>query len=97
MLIEAGVNTWYVHVPPEARTYRLHIGYRTQKGTFFALAKSNVCSMPVLNANLSPKQNLQRAANGQAGDKPPLKTFVTKGTIRSKIQAVANSSSAAAM
>jgi len=35
VLIEAGVNTWYVHVPPESRTYRLHIGYRTQVGLFF--------------------------------------------------------------
>src|SRR5262249_47406026 len=41
VLIEAGVNTWYVHVPPDARTYRLHIGYRTQQGEFFALAKSD--------------------------------------------------------
>jgi hypothetical protein len=48
VLIEAGVNTWYVHVPPDARTYRLHIGYRTLKGMFFALAKSNVCAMPVM-------------------------------------------------
>ena len=55
--IEAGVNTWYVHVPPEARSYRLHIGYRTQKGTFFALAKSNVCLMPVLNSSLASRQN----------------------------------------
>jgi hypothetical protein len=68
--IEAGVNTWYVHVPPEARTYRLHIGYRTQKGLFFALAKSNVCAMPVLNANLAPPQNGRHAGNGHpAGDK----------------------------
>src|SRR5437879_11911880 len=57
LLIDAGVNTWYVHVPPEARTYRLHIGYRTKAGVFFALAKSNVCAMPVLNANVAPVKN----------------------------------------
>jgi hypothetical protein len=70
VLIEAGVNTWYVHVPPEARTYRLHIGYRTHKGVFFALAKSNVCAMPVLNANVSTSKNGHQAGNGHAaGDK----------------------------
>ena len=69
VLIEAGVNTWYVHVPPEARTYRLHIGYRTQAGLFFALAKSNVCAMPVLNANLAPEKNGNKASNGHATEK----------------------------
>lgn len=57
VLIEAGVNTWYVHVPPEFRAYRLHIGYRTLQGSFFALAKSNVCAMPVLNGNVSAIKN----------------------------------------
>jgi hypothetical protein len=69
VLIEAGVNTWYVHVPPESRSYRLHIGYRTHSGVFFALAKSNVCAMPVLNANLADKQNGSHAANGHSADK----------------------------
>src|SRR5258708_5066921 len=64
LLIDAGVNTWYVHVPPEARTYRLHIGYRTKAGMFFALAKSNVCSMPVLNANIATGKNGNLARNG---------------------------------
>jgi hypothetical protein len=66
VLIEAGVNTWYVHVPPDARTYRLHIGYRTQQGAFFALAKSNVCAMPVLNANLAPSKTGHHGGNGHA-------------------------------
>src|SRR5258708_4622777 len=64
VLIDAGVNTWYVHVPPEARTYRLHIGYRTRSGMYFALAKSNVCSMPVLNANIATGKNGNLARNG---------------------------------
>jgi hypothetical protein len=66
VLIEAGVNTWYVHVPPESRSYRLHIGYRTQQGLFFALAKSNVCAMPMLNANVAAAKNGQHAGNGHA-------------------------------
>jgi hypothetical protein len=68
VLLEAGVNTWYVHVPLESRTFRLHIGYRTQKGAFFALAKSNVCAMPVLNTNLD-LHNGKQASNGHAADK----------------------------
>jgi uncharacterized protein len=69
VVIEAGVNTWYVHVPPESRSYRLHIGYRTHVGVFFALAKSNVCAMPVLNANIAGQQNGSHAANGHSGEK----------------------------
>lgn len=55
--IETGVDTWYVHVPPEHHTYRLHIGYRTPKGTFFVLAKSNLCQMPSFNADLGSGEN----------------------------------------
>jgi hypothetical protein len=66
VLLEAGVNTWYVHVPLESRTFRLHIGYRTPKGVFFALAKSNVCSMPVLNTNLD-LQSHGKTSHGKTG------------------------------
>src|SRR5262245_53848054 len=69
VLIEAGVNTWYVHVPPDARTYRLHIGYRTQQGVFFALSKSNVCAMPTLNANVAGAKNGRHTGNGHAAPK----------------------------
>ncbi|HLJ12507.1 MAG TPA: DUF4912 domain-containing protein [Planctomycetaceae bacterium] len=68
VLIDAGVNTWYVHVPPESRTYRLHIGYRTKAGTFFALAKSNVCSMPMLNAHLAANQTARNQSGAQHAD-----------------------------
>ena len=68
VLLESGVNTWYVHVPLESRTFRLHIGYRTRQGVFFALAKSNVCAMPVLNTNLDTRQNGKQATNGHAGE-----------------------------
>ena len=69
VLLEAGVNTWYVHVPLESRTFRLHIGYRTPKGVFFALAKSNVCDMPVLNTNLDLQQNGKHTSNGHTHEK----------------------------
>src|SRR5207302_463794 len=65
VVIEAGVNIWYVHVPPDARAYRIHIGYKTHKGMFFALAKSNVCHMPALNANLAPGLNGHAATSGE--------------------------------
>ncbi|MBS0263459.1 MAG: DUF4912 domain-containing protein [Planctomycetes bacterium] len=63
--IDAGINTWFVHVPADARSYRVHIGYKTANGQFYALAKSNVCSMPVLNGNLGAEM-AERAAS--AGD-----------------------------
>jgi hypothetical protein len=66
VLIEAGVNTWYVHVPADSGAYRLHIGYKTNSGQFFALAKSNVCSMPLLNANLAPGLNGHHSVEGDA-------------------------------
>jgi hypothetical protein len=68
VLLEAGVNTWYVHVPLESRTFRLHIGYRTSKGVFFALAKSNVCVMPTLNTNLDLHHNGTHSTNGHAAE-----------------------------
>lgn len=64
-LIEAGVNSWYVHVPEAGRPYRLHIGYRTAKGSFFAVAKSNVCTMPALSVGHKPGS--RSAANAKAG------------------------------
>jgi hypothetical protein len=50
--IAAGVDTWYLHVSPEHRVYRFQIGYRTRAGTFFGLAKSNLCHLPEMNAHL---------------------------------------------
>ncbi|MGQ0634890.1 MAG: DUF4912 domain-containing protein [Planctomycetaceae bacterium] len=50
--IAAGVDTWYLHVSPEHRVYRFHIGYLTRQRTFFGLAKSNLCHLPEMNAHL---------------------------------------------
>jgi hypothetical protein len=65
--IEAGVNTWYVNVPSEARTFRVHIGYRTEQGRFFAIAKSNVCLMPLINVSLAAAENGKAGKNGHSG------------------------------
>lgn len=65
VVIEAGVNSWYVYVPEAGRPYRLHIGYRTAKGAFFAVAKSNVCTVPALNVNQGG--NGRAVSHGKAG------------------------------
>jgi hypothetical protein len=68
VLIDAGMNSWFVHVPADARSYRIHIGYKTASGVFFALAKSNVCSMPVLNGNLAAGPSGLPASSKERGD-----------------------------
>jgi hypothetical protein len=79
--IESGVNTWYVNVPSEARNFRVHIGYRTAQGRFFAIAKSNVCPMPVLNVNLAAAANGKEGTNGHSGaaDHHPAPSRATGG------------------
>lgn len=68
ILIEAGVNTWYIPVPREARIFRLHIGYRTARGTFFAIAKSNPCSMPQISLRLPGVNPTDLPRNGHNGN-----------------------------
>ncbi|MSR58567.1 MAG: DUF4912 domain-containing protein [Planctomycetaceae bacterium] len=70
VVIEAGVDTWYVNVPAQTRTFRLHIGYRTTGGKFFAVAKSNVCTMPLLNVDVEQEETPDgKASNGKANGK----------------------------
>lgn len=69
--IEASVDTWYVHISPRFHTYRLHIGYCTGKGAFFALAKSNLVHLPASNArsgNLAAGGGVGRKTNGSEKD-----------------------------
>ena len=44
--IDSETHTWYLPVPSGGTSYRVHIGYRGSAGTFFALAKSNICHFP---------------------------------------------------
>lgn len=53
--IQAGANTWFVRLPARLRLIRLQIGYRTAKGAFFALAKSNVINVPQMTENLASR------------------------------------------
>jgi hypothetical protein len=65
VVIDAGVNTWYVNVPEAGKPYRLHVGYRTDKGAFFAVAKSNVCTTPSLSVSQTTIVNGKAQANGK--------------------------------
>jgi hypothetical protein len=44
--IHGGVNNWYIDVLEPPRTYRIDIGYLTERGRFYALARSNVVTTP---------------------------------------------------
>lgn len=44
--IHGGVNNWYIDVQNPPGTYRVDIGYLTQRGRFFVLARSNIVSTP---------------------------------------------------
>lgn len=44
--IHGGVNNWYIDVQNPPGTYRVDIGYLTERGRFFVLARSNVISTP---------------------------------------------------
>jgi len=44
--IHGEIDHWYVPVDNPPRAYRLHIGYRTPRGRFFAMAQSNRVGMP---------------------------------------------------
>ena len=46
VVIDAHGNTHYLSVPQPGRAFRVQIGYLGKLGTFFAMAKSNVCHMP---------------------------------------------------
>lgn len=75
--LEAGHNTWFVHVPAGPSRFRFHIGYKSAAGTFFAVAKSNVCQMPRLAESAAAQHNgkSRGAADGSAAgpgdDDPP--------------------------
>ncbi len=44
--IHGGVNNWYVDVQDPPKRYRLDIGYLSEDGKFFMLARSNIVSTP---------------------------------------------------
>jgi len=46
VVIDTHCNTHYLSVPQAGRAFRVQIGYLGKQGTFFSMAKSNVCHLP---------------------------------------------------
>lgn len=44
--IHGGLNHWYLHLEPRARSHRVEIGYLSSNGRFYTIARSNVVTMP---------------------------------------------------
>lgn len=44
--VHGGVSHWYIDIKGINRSYRIDIGYVTEKSRFFVLARSNVVTMP---------------------------------------------------
>lgn len=55
--IHGGVNNWYIDVTDPPRSYRVDIGYLSQRGKFFVLARSNVVVMPKAGVSEALDQN----------------------------------------
>jgi hypothetical protein len=49
--IHGGCNNWYIDVANPPRSYRIDIGYRSQRGRFYAMARSNVVTTPSAGAS----------------------------------------------
>jgi hypothetical protein len=49
--IHGGVNNWYIDVLHPPRSYRVDIGYLSQRGQFFVLARSNPVQTPRANVS----------------------------------------------
>jgi hypothetical protein len=49
--IHGGCNNWYIDVANPPRSYRIDIGYRSPRGPFYALARSNVVTTPRAGAS----------------------------------------------
>ena len=55
--IHGGVRNWYVDVQNPPAQYRMEIGYATEDGGFFCLARSNTVSTPAANGTESVDGN----------------------------------------
>jgi hypothetical protein len=44
--IHGGCNNWYVELSNPPRSYRVDIGYRSRRGRFYALTRSNIVTTP---------------------------------------------------
>jgi len=72
--IHGGVNNWYIDVAAPPRSFRIDIGYRSARGKFYVLARSNVVTTPragvadVLDQNwASVQQDAQKIYHQSGG------------------------------
>ncbi len=75
--IHGGVNNWYIDVNAPPRSFRVDVGYLSQRGKFFVLARSNVVNTPragasdVLDQNWSSVQDQYKKIYHQSGGSTP--------------------------
>jgi hypothetical protein len=94
--VEVGpdTTTWYLNVPQPPRQYRVDVGYKSRRGDFFVLARSNVVTPPKAGASdaldtpfaLDPKQaerTLARSTGFESAGSPELREFFEERLKRS--------------
>lgn len=59
IVIHGGVNNWYIDVDRPPCSFRVDIGYQSQGGRFFALARSNVVTTPAAGTESSIDEHWQ--------------------------------------
>ena len=62
VIIDTPCNTHYLAVPQPGRAFRVQIGYLGKQGTFFSMAKSNVCHLPKPGPAQLPREPLPTSA-----------------------------------
>ncbi len=62
VIIDTPCNTHYLAVPQPGRAFRVQIGYLGKQGTFFSMAKSNVCHLPKPGPAQVPRDSLSTSA-----------------------------------
>ena len=63
VIIDTPCNTHYLAVPQPGRAFRVQIGYLGKQGTFFSMAKSNVCHLPKPGPAQLPREPLPTSAS----------------------------------
>jgi hypothetical protein len=60
--IHGGVQNWYVDAPNPPHSYRIELGYRSQSGKFFTIARSNMVTTPAPGSSDSIDENWNAVA-----------------------------------
>ncbi|MBA4065258.1 MAG: DUF4912 domain-containing protein [Isosphaera sp.] len=94
--IEVGPDctTWYLNVPQPPRQYRVDVGYKSRRGDFFVLARSNVVTPPKAGASdaldtpftfdlKQAERTLARSTGFESAGNPELREFFEERLKRS--------------